>query len=81
MPNITTEYASDNFAKVVEDAQHDPIFISKDGEIAVVMLSWDAFRRVVTRDRPKGVRPAVERALTEMIEGYGDVFRARSKFD
>lgn len=81
MPNITASEAKRHFGKMLDDAQRDPVFISKDGELAAVVLSWDAFKRVVDRNSPRGVRPIIEELLPKTIDRYGDVFKALSKLD
>jgi hypothetical protein len=81
MPNLTAEEAKEHFDRMLDDAQRDPIFISKEGEIAAVVLSWDAFKRVVVQHQPPGGRPIVEQLLANSIERHRDLFVALSKLD
>jgi hypothetical protein len=66
---------------MLRDAKSDPVFISKDGKQAAVLLSFDAFRRILKLDRKTGVRPIVKKLLKQSIETHGVVYRALSKLD
>ena len=79
IPNVTATEARRHFGKVLTDAKSDPVFVFKDGDLEAVVLSWDAFKRVVDRNNPQGVRPFIEELLPKMIERYRSVFVALSK--
>jgi prevent-host-death family protein len=81
MPNVTASEAGRHFGKMLREAQRDPVFISKGGEQTAVLLSFDAFRRILAMDRSTGVRPIVEKLLQESIQRHGDVYAALAKLD
>jgi prevent-host-death family protein len=76
MPNLTATQAKRNFGKMLGDVQRDPVFISKDGQQVAVLLSWDAFRRVIGRDRKTISRPDLDKLLQASIERHSSVYEA-----
>lgn len=79
MPNVTVDEARTNFDQTLEDAQHDPVFISKDGGLKAVVLSWDAFRGLVERSGGRVPRQKLEALLSESIDRRRAVYEALSK--
>jgi PHD/YefM family antitoxin component YafN of YafNO toxin-antitoxin module len=81
MPNLTATEAKKHFGKMLDDAKRDPVFIWRDGKLSHVVVSWDAFKRVIDRNQPEGVRPIVEELLAKSIEKHHNLYVALSKLD
>jgi prevent-host-death family protein len=74
--NVTATEAHRHLGKVLQDAQSDPVFISKGGKITAVVLSFDALQRLVSRNVDGRGRPEVEKLLRDSIKQWGAVYKA-----
>ena len=74
--NVTATEARRHFGRMLKDAQSDPVFISKDGRVTAVMLSFDALKRLADRSSKRGVRPEVEKLLQDSIKRHDALYKA-----
>ena len=81
MPNITATQARRQFGKLLDDVRDDPVFVSRNGELSAVVLSWEAFKRVIDRTAVDTPRPDIDALLRTAIERHAEVFKALAKLD
>jgi prevent-host-death family protein len=79
MPNLTATQVKRHFGQALDQAQHDPVFISRAGKPTAVLLSWDALQTVLKRSQQSAMRPDVEGLVAQSIATHHDLYRALSK--
>lgn len=53
MPNVTVDEAKSDFDRVLAEARNDPVLVFADHGPTAVVLSWDAFKRVMDRSQAR----------------------------
>ena len=79
MPNVTASRARQKFGEILEQAQRDPVFVSRHGKQIAVVLSFEAMMRLTGVGKRGPVRPEVEKLLADAIKRRASVFRALTK--
>lgn len=68
--------AKNRFGRLLDAAQSGPVRIRKNGRDVAVVLSAEAFCRLVEDEAGKGVSPAVKSLYEKSAERWAGVYRA-----
>ena len=76
MRTVTATEAQNKFGKLIEDAQKEPVRISRNGRDQAVLLSVEEFERLKTAP---SVRPEVKALHDRLMKKRHSVYEALAK--
>lgn len=76
---FTASDAKNKFGQVLDTAQGQPVHIQKNGRDVAVVLSAEAFERLVASANQTQVSPAVKALHEKSAKRWGKVYEALAK--
>jgi prevent-host-death family protein len=79
MSTITATDAKNKFGQVLDEAQHEPVHVQKNGRDVAVVISAAEYQRLRAASEPPKVNPRLEALIDESMTRWGEVYKALAK--
>ncbi|KKB85328.1 hypothetical protein VW29_06670 [Devosia limi DSM 17137] len=79
MSTITATNAKNKFGQVLDQAQHEPVHVQKNGRDIAVVVSAAEYQRLIAASAGSKVSPRVQQLLAESMEQRRSVYEALAK--
>lgn len=79
MSNITATDAKNKFGQVLDQAQHEPVHVQKNGRDIAVVVSAAEYQRLTEASAKPNVNPRLDALIDESMARWGRVYEALAK--